>query len=151
MESKDRTTQFSGEAEHARAFRVCLVNTNTSKKIIQDIYQVLFENTEPITENGLEVIEEPENSDLFIVLDTPKPTLAELAKMGKRMVLLTVQPRNKMSLDQYLAGCRSACKENWNKVKVVNIDTTSQERPVQKYWDLHLAVFSLSQQGKLES
>ena len=123
-------------------FRIYFEPNPYSKKGLQSVYQLIFAHTQPSISREIQITQDIKESDLIIVEDARTPLVGELSKVAKRMILLTVQERRKETLDQYLAGCRSVCKENWSKIKVVNINTNEKTKFVQKWWKLHLAIFS---------
>lgn len=135
------THENSEQGEHA-GFRIFLEPNPYNKKGLQNIYQLIFTHTQPSVSREIEITQDIKESDLIIVEDGRTPRVGELSKIAKRMILLTVQERRKETLDQYLAGCRSVCRENWDKVKVVKINSNEESSFAQKWWKLHLAIFS---------
>lgn len=125
-------------------FTVCVIGNPQNKRATKETLELLRESTGPIIPNGLGFADEPTSADLLIILDARPGEFAEYAKSAQ-VVLVTAQNRSKQSLNTYLRECQQKSGEAWKNVKVVNIDPKSNDRLVQKWWELNVVVFGIAE------
>jgi hypothetical protein len=136
------------EQDLGAPFRIYIITNPYNPRMNEELEQCLIQMTKPIIPEGFSFVDTVDQSDITIVSDCKPQEIILIAQ--KKLILVTAQNRNKLALNTYLTECQKLSGENWKNVSVVNINPNDQGKFTDKWWPLHVALFSLTQGTRLK-